>query len=604
MTQVKEEKDGSRVAPSEGFVKLIRHQIANLQRIIALESQGTPVAIEAFSFRQQIGEAVCAQEQDAPRVLRKDQPDLPEMYRQIEPRLQMISHLLAHLGRCGTFEAGGQPVSVESFRLKDLAFWARYPSSNLLDNLGELSSWCSSDCVFCFLKGAPMIAWRRPMLSIQEAKTRARYFTPAKQRGLPTPMAVPGEPLANPDTVELLQIVRETNPDTVMDLTTNGDFLSETLVDALAALKPLHISLSLNSSNAERRRRVMRSPRAEQGIRAAELLRSRDIQFTGSIVPSPNEPLDDVAETIRYLDSHHPIQIRLLLPGYTRYNADAVQFDTPIFWQALVDLADQMRPELSSPVLIQPSFYWNRTIMAYIDGIFPNSPAAHAGLQFGDLVTRVNEQVVISRAEAVHFLQQKPRDGSPWAVDVEIQRGRERFTVTLSNQLDREEDFYPYKPQGYAPSFSALARWGFGIQLADGFDMGALKRLKEIVTRHPEAERVLIFTTPLVRDLYAQALQIVGDSPECRLPDVEVRITMAQHNFWGGNIMIGDLHVVQDYIDQIRLVQHSGYHPDLVLIPGSFANAWGLDLLGHSYAEIERRTGTTVELIPLQRIMV
>ncbi len=602
MTRVKEQEQGSRVV-SEGLTKLIGHQIANLQRIIALESEGAPVEIEAFAFHEQPEEAVHGQKQNAPAVLKRHQPDLPAMYRQVEPRLEMISHLLWHVGRCGTFEAGGQPVRIESFRLKDLAFWARYPSPHLLDNLGELSSWCSSDCVFCFLRGAPMIAWRRPMLSVREAQTRARYYAPAKQRGLPTPMAVPGEPLANPNAIELLRIARETNPDTALDLTTNGDFLSEKMVDALATLKPLHISLSLNSSNPERRRRVMQSPRAERGIHAAGLLRSRGIQFTGSIVPSPDEPLDDVAETMRYLDSYHPIQIRLLLPGYTRYNADEAQFDTDAFWRALVDLADQIRPELSSPILIQPSFYWNRTIMAYIDGIIPNSPAAHAGLQFGDLITKINDQVVISRAEAVHFVQELQDDG-PWTVSVEIMRGEERWAVTLSNELDRDEDLYPYKPKGYAPSYSALARWGFGIQLSDGFDLGALERIKKIVERHPRAARVLLFTTPLVKDLYAQALQIVGDAPECRLPNVEVRVTMAQHNFWGGNIVIGDLHVVQDYIDQIRLVQRSGYRPDLVLIPSTFANAWGMDLLGHSYAEIERRTGTTVELIPLQRIMV
>jgi hypothetical protein len=118
-----------------------------------------------------------------------------------------------------------------------------------------------------------------------------------------------------------------------------------------------------------------------------------------------------------------------------------------------------------------------------------------------------------------------------------------------------------------------------------------------------EVRSVLIFTTPLVKDLYAQALQIVGDSPECRLPPIEVRVAIASQNFWGGNILIGDLHVVQDYIDHLNLLKGVGYRPDLI-IPSSFVNSWGFDILGTSYKEIERCTGIPVELLPVRRIMV
>jgi sulfatase maturation enzyme AslB (radical SAM superfamily) len=587
-----------------GAVRLIRHQLENLLRIVDLEIGGMPTHVDGFELFQQGGKHPNPGQQEPDRSRQAVRYESAAVYRHIEPRLQMISNLLSHLNRCGGFKSEGKVTSIDGFRLKDLKFWSRYPSARLMDNFGELSTWCSCDCDFCFLKGSAKLSPKRPMLSIREAKTRARYYSAERQIGLPTPSAPPGEPLVNPHAIELLRIARGSHPEHVIDITTNGDFLSEKMIDALAELKPLHISLSLNSSNVEQRRRVMRSPRPEIAVRAVPLLQERGIQFTGSIVPSANTPLEDVAETMRYLDGHGPLQIRLLLPGYTKHVRDSARFDSQSFWDALVNLASHMREELQSPLLIQPGFYWNKNIGALVDGVFPNSPAARAGLRFGDRIVRVNGKVIITRAEAGHFLEQPPEAGKPWIVGIEIERQGRRFSVELSNQLEVNEDLYPYKPRGYAASFDVLARWGFGVQLMDGFDLGSLKTLKEIIESHPEARKVCLFTTPLVKDLYVQALQIVGDSPECRLPDVEFRVTIAPQNFWGGNIVVGDLHVVEDYVDHLLLLVRMGYRPDLAIIPSTFTNSWKLDLLGHSYFEIERRTGVKIELLPVRRVMV
>ena len=48
-------------------------------------------------------------------------------------------------------------------------------------------------------------------------------------------------------------------------------------------------------------------------------MRQLGIQFTGSIVPSWEVPIDDVVRTISDIDIHNPMQIRLLSPGFTRY---------------------------------------------------------------------------------------------------------------------------------------------------------------------------------------------------------------------------------------------------------------------------------------------
>jgi len=183
----------------------------------------------------------------------------------------------------------------------------------------------------------------RPLLFVERAQA-------------PHALAPPGEPLANPRAIELLTIARASHPTHVLDITTNGDFLTEEMADALAKLKPIHISLSLNSANKEERRRSMRSKRPEVAIRAVPLLRDRGIQFTGSIVPSPGAPLDDVADTMRYLDQYGPSRSGCCFRIY-EVCRPAAHFETEPFWNALVELAFRMRGELRAPLLIQPGHY-------------------------------------------------------------------------------------------------------------------------------------------------------------------------------------------------------------------------------------------------------
>jgi len=595
-----------RIGLLNGLGRLIQHQLSNLLQIIDLEAAGVPVAPRAF----RLAGAGCrpsgqseSREAGPPPPSRVCYESLAA-YRSREPRLSMIGSFLSCLSKCGHFEAVGRRVDFDGFRLKNLAYWAKYPCPYLLDNFGELSSWCSCDCEFCFLKGSRSENVKRSMVSLAEARTRAKYFSPEKRAGLPTPLSVPGEPLANPHAIELLRIARESHPDHVLDITTNGDFLTEAMLDELARLKPLLVMVSLNAHDVEVRRQIMRSRRPEMGVRAIPMLRDRGIQFTGSVVPPATVPLEEIAESMRYLDRYTPIQIRLLLPGYTKYASAVPPFDTRAHWDALVGLAERMRPELRSPLLIQPSFYWNQDIAAFIDGVNPNSPAERAGLKFGDRIVEVGGQPVVTKAEAGYLLGLPPEPGKSWKTVVTVERGKSRFVAQLSNEFSAQDDYYPYKPLGYPAAHDVLGRWSFRIQLIDGFQLEPLQALKEIVESRPEAERVLVFTTPLVQNLFAQARQVVGELPEYRIERAEVRVTMARHNFWGGNIMIGDLHVVQDYIDHLNLLKGLGYCPDLAIIPSSFACEWGFDLLGRSYTEIERRTGIPVELLEVRRIMV
>ncbi|MDD4859053.1 MAG: hypothetical protein PHR56_02485, partial [Dehalococcoidales bacterium] len=75
--------------------------------------------------------------------------------------------------------------------------------------------------------------------------------------------------------------------------------------------------------------------------------------------------------------------------------------------------------------------------------------------------------------------------------------------------------------------------------------------------------------------------------------------------YFGGNIFMGDLLVVQDFIDAIaEYIERTGKRPDLVIIPSSPFNlsGWGRDLTGRVYLDIQRHAGVPVELLPCETI--
>ncbi|MGB2854258.1 MAG: hypothetical protein WBC55_07400, partial [Dehalococcoidia bacterium] len=88
---------------------------------------------------------------------------------------------------------------------------------------------------------------------------------------------------------------------------------------------------------------------------------------------------------------------------------------------------------------------------------------------------------------------------------------------------------------------------------------------------------------------------------ECHLfGNLRIDIGVPQNSFFGGNIFMGDLLVVQDFIDFIReYLKGNGGRPDLIVIPSSpfSLGGWGRDLTGRVYLDIEREVGIPVELL-------
>jgi hypothetical protein len=139
------------------------------------------------------------------------------------------------------------------------------------------------------------------------------------------------------------------------------------------------------------------------------------------------------------------------------------------------------------------------------------------------------------------------------------------------------------------------------VFMGTGLRTSYLEPLREVIKRR-EAKNVLVLSSYLVKPLLEE---IIRKSPLFQERDLKIEIAVPPNRFWGGNICLGDLLVVQDYIDYLKEQMKSGrIKPDLVVIPSSPFNlsGWGRDLTGRIYLDIERETGLPVEILECQTI--
>jgi hypothetical protein len=575
--------------------KLFGHQLQILAPMIQLEKQGEGLKLQSIKLRANTSDSYnedCAKEKQ--RKLSSPINYEPiSTYKRTEPRITLMNKVIREAIRLFEFETENGPIKPDGFRLINLKNWARYPSKNLISNMGEFSSYCDANCTFCLQKGCPIKAEKKK-LTLKEARTRAKYYVSSKRLGLPVNIQIPGEPFMNRNIFEIIEIYRQAEPDRSISITTHGNWLNRASIRKLAKFKPILLVISLNSSNIHVREQLMKLKSGNIGIEAVPQLKENGIKFIGSLVAWPSIPIDDILETIKFLDKHHCYFIRVCLPGYTKFYSSKKLFETEYHWGKIVKEASALREIIKTPIMMQPNFYWNKDIMAKIDGIIVNSPAMRAGLRFGDEILKVDDRTVITRDDALYALSSSKKQKIPLC----FRRNGKEQIVVLDRTVAKDNDFYPWKPKGYD---TIDDKWG--IFLVQDFKLLYIRLIREELERNPDVKRVILFTTPLVQDRLIQAASIMEKEMKRIQNSAEVRVTIAKHRFWGGNIMIGDLHVVSDYIHHINTIKKLGWIPDLALIPSSFSTSHGFDLLGRSYKEIYRATSVPVKLLPVQCII-
>ncbi len=516
-----------------------------------------------------------------------------------EPRIELIKKQLESILSVIDLEKDGEVVEVDGFRLKNLKDWLSPSACDPTEIFGYAGSRCNCDCIFCCNKGNPPSLTlgnlrRPPGEEFEEMRTRLDYFFPKPGSCLFPSLGDIYEVMMHPHFLEVLQLLREKSSK-VLRITTNGESLTPEIISQLEKLKPVYLYLSLNSVCLTRRTRLMKGKNPQVAIESLPLLREAGIPCALVIVPWPVdsicEMLDDLSNTVAYADVNDAHIVEVNLPGYSRYFSQEKLFDLDEVWGEVISLVRILRNTTICPIVVMPSMYEENLSkgsknLPGIIGLVKNSPAARAGLKKGDQILKVGSIVVSSRPQARDLLSiiQRSEIGET-SLTVE----REGQPVELSVNL---EDFcYPYSKE--TDHHLGVIFMGTGLR------MSYLEGLRGVIDSY-NAKHILFLSSVLVKPTFEQLL-----AESHLFGDLRVDVEVPENRFFGGNVFMGDLLVVQDFIDFIReYLERGGERPDLIVIPSSpfSLGGWGRDLTGRVYLEIEREVGVPVELLECSTI--
>jgi NifB/MoaA-like Fe-S oxidoreductase len=602
-----EAKGGSR---RDSLLEVIRTQLASLLDLLCLYQGGEEVKVEGFRLMNEretihpiFSSPVLPEESLPPPSARGPKEGEAafqstrnaELY---EPRIPHIKRVLESLLSVIVLESDGKPVKVDGFRLKDLNHWLVPSAGDPAEVFDHLATRCDCDCSFCYLKGnPPSLALDQPERKNEEeweeVRTRLKYFSPPGKRSLFPSLGCSYEIFSHPKVLDLLRELRK-KTDRPFRISTNGNRLTRDFIRELALLKPVYLYLSLNSSSPRRRREIMGAAHSDTAIHSLPLLKEWGIPFAVIIVPWPfpskEVMLSDLKETVAYADRHDAHLVEVSLPGYTRYFSPKPIFDHEEVWSSIVSEVRTLRQEVQCPVLVKPSLYEEnlherKFNLAAVIGLIKNSPAARCGIQKGDLILSIGGLRVSSRPQARDLLHLHHQNRTT-SLSLSVQRGREFLEL---NFLPGQH-LYPYTPE-------TDHHLGM-IFMGAGFRPSLLEDLKSLIKTH-EASNVLFLASRLVKPVF---LQLMRESS--LFGGIQIQVEVPENRYFGGNICMGDLLVIRDFIQAIKEHLRKNPSPDLIILPSSpfSLGQWGRDLEGRVFTEIERSVGVPVALLACEPI--
>ena len=585
----------------EIFAVLVQRQLTRILRLVDLEVDGTAVKADGFVV------AGRAPVEGRTTALPDSKPlryESIESYTYTEGRLGMIKRDLERVLGSGYFMQGREVLRVNGFRLKDLREWSHYPCNGMFENVGSISSYCNCDCEFCFEKGTKGlgIMLDRCQLSLRELNTRIKCYSPEKKTGLLPSARFSLEAFTNPRCLDILERMHEVSPGEVKSITTNGSFLTEDKVARLSRLHPIDIVISMNSGSPETRKLSMRDRKPggdETAFAALPLLRKHGIPFLASYVPWPSKPLSDLEDLVRYVDACDGLLVRICLPSWTKAAYGEPPFDTHTYWMEIREKVKQLRSEVEIPILMLPNMYELPTMLPVVQGTIKHSPAAKAGIRFGDLIVAIDSESVFTRPEVTNWLSSR-FETHRGPTQVTVLRGGELTEITIPDIKDREDLLYPYRP---LITSGAARRLGctFGMLLADGLQLSSFVKLKEILEEYAD-KCVLFYISELAEPHFIEGMEMLGEFARFT-ESCDFHMEKLVPRYWGGNVVVGDLWTFHDLIEETRSwIESHGVRPDVVISPWTFLTPAGTDLLGGSPVDFEQALDIEYRPLPCSQI--
>lgn len=425
-----------------------------------------------------------------------------------------------------------------------------YLLTAIRDNVLPLTSRCNTACVFCSHRQNPadVITFRLSPLPVPRLLELARFLDPHRRIviGESATRLDEGEPFTHPEIIPILRGIRRMFPHTEMALTTNGTLLTRAVVQTLAALGPLEVTVSLNSVTPAGRRALMNDREPERALAAVQALCAAGIPFNGSLVAMPHlVGWHDMEETVSFLAENQARTIRVFLPGYTDRAEDKLRFPLHM-WDAVTEWARQCTRESDLPVIPEPAVPSDTAPAVW--GVMRNSPAKSAGLQAGDVILAADGRQMRTRVEA--FLTCK-RTENPV---LSIQRGSRVIPAALE------------KKRGESPGFVVLY----------DFDPIRAQGVAAEIVRHRSVSPLLLASE------FGHTMVQTALSMFCAAP---VTVISVKNRFFGGSIKAAGLLTVEDFH---RAASESAALPasDLILVPREAFDHRNTDLRGKSLEQL------------------
>jgi uncharacterized Fe-S cluster-containing radical SAM superfamily protein len=461
-----------------------------------------------------------------------------------EPRIGYIQHLLESLLSIIDLEADGETVNVDGFRLKNINRWLT-PGGGALDILAHAASACNLSCRFCYNKNSPQTLRpgpRDPEVEHQEIRKRIRHYVPSAKLNIFPNMGSPAEALAHPHILDIMTELRK-KTDELFRLSTNGSTLTLEMIKTLSKLKPIYLDISINSSSSSRREWLMGDPESHIALTSLQYLKAEGIPYTVVVVPWPfpsrDVMLKDLKETVEFARAFDPALIQVNLPGYAaQTNSQKELFPHEEVWNELKTKAQELRNGTDCPLVIRPGLFEeykepNEVNAPVLIGVIKNSPTQLAGLLPGDRIIKVNGLPVKNKPQARSLLSILHESEMKQA-SLSIQRDGTSSDLELNlSQFD-----YPYTRESATH---------LGVVFASsGIPQGWLERLKQVIITRGGNE-VLLLSSSLVRPTLARLMSKRGIAH-----GVTVHIRVPRNGYFGGNVYMGDLMVVEDFIEAVE----------------------------------------------------
>ena len=418
--------------------------------------------------------------------------------------------------------------------------------SNILPITGQ----CNFSCIFCSHRFNPpgVEVHDLPPLSVEKVRELVEFLDPLAPViiGESSTRLREGEPFSHPRIMEILKLLRDKFPHTLIKLTTNGSLLDKSTLDFLYHLQPLELVISLNSINPRIRNYLMNDNNPGRLKEVMEMIAEGEIPFHGSVVAMPHlVGWDDVAESCLFLDGKGAQTIRLFRPGFTAYTPTELQIDE-ICLQDWSSKVAEIAESLECPLLPEPPEI--RDLNPVVEGVIKGSPAFHAGITRSDEIKEVEGTIPRTRVEAFNMI---------WAAA--------NPSLLINREGCQREIVIPKSQNAFS-----------GITMQNDLHPYSLDMVRHYLGHH---NFILLLTSRAAYPLWKSA--------EVHFPRGKVEIVAVPSRFWGGNICCAGLLTVSDIY--LKLAQTVGMHsslPEVILLPPQAFNRQGRDLTGRNYLEL------------------